>query len=132
MKIRHFKQIGICYTVFATFSVFLYQIDKITVFPIITGIMLFLIYFVVKAFWTLAIEKESRLIDFSILYGVAMLFATQVLFLISDSLKTYALVGALFVTLILLVSSYILKTKNNLSLFVVLVSLVTGLFSANF
>ncbi len=132
MKIQNLKPIGICYIVLVFFSVFLYQIDKISVFPIITGIMFFLIYFVVKAFWTLATAKESRVIDFSILYGVAMLFAAQILFLLSDSLKTYALVGSIFVSLILLVSSYRLKTRSGLSLFIVLITLGTGLFSANF
>lgn len=131
MKIKNLKTIGIIYTVLAAVSVFLFLIDKISIFPIITGIMLFILYFVGQAFVSL-LKKESSLIDFAILWSIAIIFSFQLIFLISDSLKTLSLVVTLIFSLTLLFYSFRSKTTRELTVFIGLLTMTTGLYSAYF
>ncbi len=131
MKIKNLKTIGIIYIVLATVSVILFLIDKISIFPIITGIMLFVLYFVGQAFVSL-LKKESSLIDFAILWAIAIIFSFQIIFLISDSLKTLSLVVTLIFSLTLLFYSFRSKTTRELTVFIALLTMTTGLYSAYF
>jgi hypothetical protein len=132
MKIKNLKTIGIIYTVFAVITVLLFDIDKISTFPIITGIMLFMLYFVGQAFLNLINKEESSLIDFGILWAIAIIFSFQMIFLISDSLKTLSLLVTLIISLSLLFYAFRTKTKNELATFIALLTMTTGLYSAYF
>lgn len=132
MKIKNLKTIGIIYTVFAVITVLLFDIDKISTFPIITGIMLFMLYFVGQAFLNLINKEESSLIEFGILWAIAIIFSFQMIFLISDSLKTLSLLVTLIISLSLLFYAFRTKTKNELATFTALLTMTTGLYSAYF
>ncbi len=132
MKIKNLKNIGIIYTVFAVITVFLFEIDKISTFPIITGIMLFMLYFVGQAFLTLINKKDSSWIDFGTLWAIAIIFSFQMIFLISDSLKTISLVVTLIISLSLLFYAFRSKTKSELPVFIALLTMTTGLYSSYF
>ncbi|WP_075350017.1 hypothetical protein [Algoriphagus marinus] len=132
MKIKNLKTIGIIYSVFAVISVLLFDIDKISTFPIITGIMLFMLYFVGQAFLNLINKEESNLIEFGILWAIAIIFSFQMIFLISDSLKTLSLLVTLIISLSLLFYAFRTKTKNELATFIALLTMTTGLYSAYF
>ncbi len=132
MKIKNLKNIGIIYTVFAVITVFLFEIDKISTFPIITGIMLFMLYFVGQAFLTLINKEDSSWIDFGTLWAIAIIFSFQMIFLISDSLKTISLVVTLIISLSLLFYAFRSKTKSELPVFIALLTMTTGLYSSYF
>lgn len=132
MKIKNLKNIGIIYTVFAVITVFLFEIDKISTFPIITGIMLFMLYFVGQAFLTLINKEDSSWINFGTLWAIAIIFSFQMIFLISDSLKTISLVVTLIISLALLFYAFRSKTKSELPVFIALLTMTTGLYSSYF
>lgn len=132
MKIKNLKNIGIIYTVFAVITVFLFEIDKISTFPIITGIMLFMLYFVGQAFLTLINKEDSSWINFGTLWAIAIIFSFQMIFLISDSLKTISLVVTLIISLSLLFYAFRSKTKSELPVFIALLTMTTGLYSSYF
>lgn len=132
MKIKYLKKAGIIYSVFALTTVFLFEINKISTFPIITGIMLFMLYFAFQGFLTLIKKEDSSLINFGILWAIAIIFSFQMIFLISDSLKTISLVVNLIISLSLLFYALRSNTKSELPVFITLLTMTTGLYSAYF
>lgn len=131
MRINNLKTIGIIYTVFATVSVFLFLIDKISTFQIITGIMFFILYFVGQAFLKL-FKKETSWLDFCILWAIAIIFSFQIVFLINDSLKFQSLIITSIFSLVLLLYSLRSKALKELTVFIALLIMTTGLYSSYF
>lgn len=129
---KYLKQIGIGYFVFGILMMGLAFFDKISVFPVILGVLALMIYFIVNSFVALFKSNSGKWIDFGILWGISLLFSSQVLLLLSDSFKVYALVTSIIVIFFILFLSYRFKKQSDIPFFVFMVAATLGSFNLNF
>jgi hypothetical protein len=132
MGIKHIKPIGIGYHIFGVIAVFLSLFGKISVFPIITGILIFMLYFILKAIMVLFRSNDWNWTDFVILWGIPVLFSAQILLLLNDSFKVYALATFLIVMFGILLINYRYKKETGIPFFILMQFFTMGVFNANF
>jgi len=75
MEIKYLKRIGLAYLIFAYIAIFLVEIGKISSFPILIGVTLFLLYFLIHAIVNLRITKKRDWVDFAFLWGIPFLIS---------------------------------------------------------
>lgn len=132
MLIKNLKPVGLAYFGFGAVAIFLSLIGKITLVPIISGLMVFLVFFIVNAMVSFFKSSELNLGDFVILWGIPMLISFQALFLISETYKSFALIIITLLIVGILFISYKFNMKKGIPFFILLFSLIVGAFSSNF
>jgi hypothetical protein len=132
MEIKYLKRIGLAYLIFAYIAIFLVEIGKISSFPILIGVTLFLLYFLVHAIGNLRITKKRDWVDFAFLWGIPFLISLQVMLLFDNAYQTYALAAFIIVMFSLWFLDFIYERLEGVSIFIFLLSLATASFSSAF
>ena len=132
MEIKHIKPIGIGYFIFGVIAVFLSLFGKVSVFPIITGILIFMLYFLLKGIVVLFRSDDWNWTNLVILWGIPLLFSSQILLLLNDSFKVYALATFLIVMFSILLLNYRYKKETGIPFFILMQFLTIAAFNANF
>jgi hypothetical protein len=132
MELNNLKPIGVGYLSFAILSAFLYDIGKVSIFPIMICVILFLLYFLINGIIKLRISKKWDWVDFTFLWGIPLLISLQILLLFGDSFKLYSLVFSTIVMFLLWFLAYRYKREGGVSFFIFMLSLVTGTFNSMF
>jgi hypothetical protein len=132
MEVKHIKAIGIGYFIFGVIAVFLSLFEVISAFPIITGILIFMIYFILKGIVILFKSKDWSWVDFVIFWGIPFLFSSQILLLLNESFKFYSLASFLIVMFVILWLTFRYKKETGIPFFMLMQFLTIAAFNANF
>lgn len=129
---KYLKQIGIGYFIFGILMIGLAFFNKISVFPVILGVLAIMLYFMANSIIALFKSNSDKWVDFGILWAISILFSSQILLLLSDKFKVYALVTATIVIFFILFLSYRYKKQSDIPFFVFMIAMTLGSLNTNF
>lgn len=128
MKTKYLKYTGLFYNLYAFLALILYEIDKISIFPILVGIIFVAGFLSFKAFASIFKNSDPQWLDFGILWSCAIIVSLHLVILLSESFKTQASGIILFFIIGLMILSFRLKMNSDLPIFLLLVLMITGLY----
>ncbi len=129
MQFKYLKPIGLSYIIITYFAIFLVEIGKISSFPIVIGVTLFFLYFLIQAIVDHGTSKKRDWVDFAFLWGIPFLISLQILLLLGNAFKTYSLVAFTIVMFLLWFLEFRYERKDGVSIFIFMLFLVTASFS---
>jgi|GEM_PF-2241897 hypothetical protein len=132
MTFKNLKPIGIFYFILGNIAIFSLLFELVPRYLIISGILIFMLYFLLKGLVSLFRSNVRYWVDFAILWGISLLLSAQVLFLLSDSFKVLSLVTFLTAMCSILILNYRYKKESDLPFFLLMQFLTMGSLSANF
>ena len=126
MELSYSKQLGIGYYTLAFIAILLYSIEKISIFPIVVGLSVLALFFLIKALLSIISKNEMSLMNSLIYFGVAAQISFQIVLLFGHDYRYVFLNSSLIVCIAVFILIYKFSKSKSLIPLNIVASIITS------